>query len=163
MRPLSSGRRHRREKRSSYISRRHWRPAHKAQDKMVLTILSRNSMKAFSNSSLMKAKKRYLAPRTKYRSFCCSGNPFVSYPISSILKPAEPLPLFCHVSYPVTIPSGTQWRNDNRPASARTVGGHCPLTCRRAPCSGQGGRPRTGSSSAARDHRCRRSHRQSCR
>ena len=69
--------------------------------------------------------------------------------------------LLCFV--PGNESSGTQRCNDDTPTGARIVCGHCPLTCRRAPCSGRGDRPRTGSSSAARDHRCRWSHRRSCR
>ena len=41
--------------------------------------------------------------------------------------------------------------------------GICQITYRRVPCSGRGGRPQTGSSSALRDPRCRRSRRRSCR
>ena len=38
-----------------------------------------------------------------------------------------------------------------------------PLTCRRAPWPGRGGRPLPGSSAAPRDPRCRQSRRRSCR
>ena len=50
-----------------------------------------------------------------------------------------------------------------RPPVSYCPWGHPQITCRRAPCPGRGGRPRTGSSAAARDPQCRWSRQRSCR
>ena len=56
-----------------------------------------------------------------------------------------------------------QWCGHHRRSEGRITCRRCRLTYRRAPCPGRDGRPRTGSSAAPRDPRCRQSRRRSCR